>query len=73
MLDCPFYRDPNEDKGLLWRILAGGKDKDKEQQADERVAEEKPQQKPQPRTRQPRRKKEKKKFVDVLRDIFGGN
>lgn len=72
MLDCPFYRDPNDEKGILWRLFAGGDDKKKAQEKDERLAEEQ-QKREKPQPQQPRRRKEKKKFVDVLRDIFGGN
>lgn len=68
MLDCPFYKDPEEDKGFLWRLFAGGDDEKKEEK-DERVAE----QARKPDAQQQRRKKQKKKLVDVLKDIFGGN
>ncbi len=69
-LDCEFYRDPEEDKGFLWRIFAG-KDKEKEEEnADEEQVTEEVRK---PQTQSQRRKREKKKLVDVLKDIFGNN
>ncbi len=69
-LDCPFYRNEEEDKGFLWRLFAKDKDKN-QQQEDERVAEQAGKQRPP--TREPRRKKRRRKLGEVLKDIFGGN
>lgn len=68
-LDCPFYKDPDEDKGILWRLFAGD-DKKEKKEKEERVA--KQTRKPAPHRQPHRREKQKKKLVDVLKDIFGG-
>lgn len=69
-LDCPFYQDPEEEKGLLERLFSRDDDKQGKEK-DEQVAEQT--RKPNTSPTQQRRKKQKKKLVDVLKDIFGSN